>query len=727
MLSGYIVVRRASWPLEQIKALAVDFKPALLRREKYQQALTDARKVLLAALDEALINFPPSHERTVVYNVRKLVFQGKKTTSQSILALQSTNLSVLFEQMWLCELECQQADAEFEQFYLQAWMQNRQILHKWAQDEQLKRALLFSSHDLLRQLSTISPPTTERWDKNERSTVFSLLRYGTKMATQTTPLSRFATVNLQALEPVESDLKVPDWDRELVKITPNVALLPHIYKVLLKTPAFRMGNLCRLNPSIERTEGHYYWCHTPESEEQLQKAATSPLLDWLYEQLQTPHTSKQLSAELAALSDAAPDAAEQYVLQLIEKGFLTWVWPVDGYSPSWCGQLYQYLGFLAGGSSEASVVQTAFLLQWLRTAARTLPYQSVQEAQQTQVAALEQVTTFFEQHQYGPPPEFSPENLFYEDVAHSEHYPFDTKRIAAAIAAVKNNMDRQPVPQHPLYAQLWTLAAKAEQGISLTAAVRLYIETNEIPFATPPTVAAKGGWVLRPAADGHWQVTHSYAGTGKLAARWLHLFPARYVQYFQEKAEQEGFYTFPYHSWFNANFQPALGKSCLLSGSRSAKGALVQNWRIKALPEGELGLFDAQQQRIQLHDPGLEAQEAKPLSAQLLFAAGVSPHHLGNFQPTEKRQIATAYFINPVRLNRSLEWLWLREKLSEIGLLRPFFVEIPGHSAQYIDPDSPMLMQLFAQLMEKHPQAECTLWSAEWGKWDYALEVVVED
>jgi Lantibiotic dehydratase, N terminus len=724
MLSGYVVVRRAGWPLSRLRALAVDFTPALERREKFQQALLDAKKVLLAALDEALEQMSPSAERTVIYNVRKLVFQGKKTTSQSIVTLQGTNLSVLFEQMWLCELECQQADQEFEAFYYEAWMENRQTLHNWTQDETIQRTLLFTSHDLLQQLSRCKPPSAERWDKNERSAIFSLLRYGCKMATQTSPLSRFASVNIQTFSAQTNYDDEPELGRENIKITPNVALLPHFYAVLRGSSSFVQAQKCRVNPSLWLTDEQVFWCFTKDQEEQLQQANCTPLLVHLAEKGQQSLDFNHLCAEIQSLTAADLLEVQQYLLKLFEVGVLEWIWPVDGYSPGWCGQLYQYLGFLAEGSQDERVVQTAFLQQWLRTAARTIPYQSVDEARQTQVEAFEQVRLFFERYDYQMPPELRAETLFYEDMAHSECYTFDEAAIVNAVAAVKSQMESRPIPVSEVYGRLWTLAHAHENGISLTETVAELTQGEFDAISSVSPQPTHGGWVLRPSADHNWRVHHFYPGTGKLAARWLHLFPARYTTHYQERAA--AYYAFPVHAPFNANFQPPLGKACLSANSRFQQGELVQNWRIKAGQDGALNVLDANGQQIVMHDLGLEAQEAKSLSAQLLFAAAVSPQHIGELKQESVVELPTNYFINPVRLNRTQEWLWLREKLMNIGLNCPFFITTDQHAAQYIDPNSPMLIQLLLQILQQADAGMCQVWAAEFGPFDHAIELVVE-
>ncbi|MBC7778419.1 MAG: lantibiotic dehydratase [Phycisphaerae bacterium] len=229
-----------------------------------QNAEQDSARQLLKAFEDALVSLPDSPLRTSVYNARKDFYQRRKLPSPNFeVSIQAEkDLVKLLDclQIWHKTLQEKQAA---EDRFAQNLEANYRSLQAISSDAMMQRALLFASHDLLNSLPAFAEKPVVQFDKKDRRAAFSLLQYLTRSVFKTSPLGRFTTVQIRSFRNIDGvtsshPVNIPEGSSEQIGewldykplITPNVALLPAIYEVLLREPAFFQSLSLSLNPCI---------------------------------------------------------------------------------------------------------------------------------------------------------------------------------------------------------------------------------------------------------------------------------------------------------------------------------------------------------------------------------------------------------------------------------------------------------------------------------------------
>jgi hypothetical protein len=694
------------------------------------------RQTLLQACDQALKLLPENAQRSSVYNARKRIFNGRKPTAAQFSELPE-NLRLLSGNWLMAQDVASREKLALEQAYASALLKGYELIQRMAGQPDICAALLYSSHDLLEQLPALLQKPPGKWRKKEKQTARALARYVVRAASKTSPFSRFTTVGLQQEKvPEEAFL---DYK---YSVTPNAGLLPAIYDVLLQHPVFYRSLRIRLNPCITRCTDLYEWLHYNGEQEGFQQAPGTPILnatvEWLLQQgRQAPF--HETATFLQSLTDADVSSLEQWLLELIDTGFAEWELPESGLSPSWAGNLYQYLGAL---EAEQVIIETAHLLQWLRTVARTLPYMDAVSGIQAQRDARQQLQDYFERHK-GKCPEIPLERIWYEDVEYSP--PVIVPKEALSDFAESIEWLRSQTAPHELSGMRHDFQAfvrRQETPVSWLSAARRFLETGK-PAADQPeksrSLRGKTGALIQPYFEnGCWKavVNALYPGGGKMLARWVHLFPTAVQKKLQEWNQgAEGLAAYPFQGWYNANFQPAVCPAFLAAPGDRRKysaAALLGNLTVSVENES-LVLADAVSGRpLHLTDLGLEAVETRPPAMQLLWHSGVpyvSIRMLLQDQPLQTVVTARGWRYRPrveteqlvlARAAWHLEpadykpWQGLtgfdffqsvRAAMKEAEIPRRFFAWLGTDKPQYFDMDSPLLMMLFEKLLHRANQA----------------------
>lgn len=314
-----------------------------------------------------LYALPESPLRTAVYNARRKWHKRVLGENWMPVAIspdwwQSPACAALCAalQDWNDWVEtASQAQAQNQAGYLaQLWAEYGQ-LQRLAQHPVLLQALLFSSHDLLAALPAFNRKDPAQFAKKDRQLARSLWQYATRAAFKTSPLSHFTGICLKRLgdlptggnpDGVHIPSGAPAFHTHKSVVTPNVALLPALYNLLLAAPAFYRSLSVSLNPCIvDKTNPAYEWLFYNGELESFQRAGANPAIDFVVETLlerQRRIPFPELCHQLREISEDTPEKTERYLLDLVDIGLLEWQLPEKGLSPGWCGKLYQFLGFL---------------------------------------------------------------------------------------------------------------------------------------------------------------------------------------------------------------------------------------------------------------------------------------------------------------------------------------------------------------------------------------------
>jgi len=628
----------------------------------------------------------------------------------------------------------------------------RKALIQYAGHETIRRSLLFTSHSLLGELPDLASSNPENWHKKERRTALSLLHYFTRAATKTTPLSRLATVHLQYLDRPTADTEeqTPVFSTNKHIATPNVALLPGLYDVLLREPAFFNTLGIRLNPGLIPTDNGFEWLHHDGTQERFQRHDTNTSLQRIrafFEQQQQDIRFCDLTTALAMEAEDSPEDIQGYVFQLIDHGFIEWLWPEKGFSPGWCGGLYNYLGFLP---ASAMLTDAAYLLQWLRTAARSISFQSISEARETQCEALAQCRTFFERYD-GACPVAAPEHVFYEDVEApaQDHLPVEVvqKGTHDFSNAIKNAAPYRITGLRAALILFGRQMLQTGESMPFLTFCRLFLEQKERSQSAEVIEnqinLEKTGALVQfyKTSSGEYRAVLNalYPGGGKMMARWLHLFPAGVREQLQNWWPDETF-AFPWQDWNNTNFQPVFAPEALaVPGGRvgEANGIALRDLLVFRDADGLQLREKIHKRQVVFSDLGLEAPNARPPVIQVLWHLGVPFISAGIFTQNadwdmlqvgvfwrkrieyqslilERAAWRVAPHVCQSRfIDSSLEafeqFISTRNILSEWDVPRFFFAGFSNGKTRFFDQNSPMLMQDFIKMLQQQVNEDLCL------------------
>jgi hypothetical protein len=469
-----------------------------------------------------------------------------------------------------------------------AFAHNIEALQALSRNEALQRALLFSSHDLLERLPVFQTSDPHQLNKAGRKIALSLWQYAARAAAKTTPLSRFALVSF--LNTATEKAELPDFLLETKAVlSPNSALLPAFYTALLQRPDFRHALKVQLNPALQLRNGRLLWWQYQIAEETecLREAEAGPVYTELIQLLaQGAIPYPDLLQALESWTELSRSEIEAWAEGLFEQGMLEWVWPVRGLESGWAGALYQLMGRIQG---DPVFDATAFCLQWLRGAARTIGFQAIEEAMQTQRNVQAECARYFEQQCMEGPPVPATQVLL-EDAERPTALPAP-KEILHQWAADLRKIWEKGARNHPSgalqQAHVFSKAAALLQNGDSMPFPDFARAVLEMPHGTPGIVQPlpyQGpiGALLQvfQEENGEYKavVNGLFAGGGKMFARWLHLTSGdaleqlrmRWMQ-LQDQDKQTIWCQFPFQSWSNANFQPSLAQfSLAVPGGRFA-------------------------------------------------------------------------------------------------------------------------------------------------------------
>ncbi|MFN0216786.1 MAG: lantibiotic dehydratase [Saprospiraceae bacterium] len=625
---------------------------------------------LLLAFDEALESLPNSDLRTTIYNARKDFYQRRKLPGSNFIASLQTGrvCSQILACIDLCQIaqkKKQDAAIEFEENLTANYLQLQSI----AQGDFLPRALLFASHDLLASLSHFAKKTSTQFDKKDRRTALSLLQYLTRAVFKTSPLGRFTTVqcktltnadqepdqsknrqDLNRVEKMQENVLGESWERLESKtlVSPNVAILPAIYEVLLREPLFYYSLNISLNPCITQDQGtlkgDLCWIYFDGEREAFQKIEQDPVAELVIKLLLNKHRKMAYQAFLDSLKtevDATETELQSFINQLIDIGLLEWELPERGLSPGWCGTLSNYLAYLP---ASQVLTETSYLLQWLRTAARTLPFQTIDEAQCLQRDSLQATKVFLEKYGSEMPP-IQPEQIFFEDTAQNSPMEWPEGTIEKLINQLaecwrQNEFHALPAFMARLYDFAEKLLPDGEKIDFIEFSKRFLAQKSSTNAEAPknpknPGHRGKIGALLQVFKEnGEYKavVNALYPGGGKLFARWLPLFPESVSTQLEawQNIENKTVASFPWQGWSNANFQPVVSSvSVAVPDGRmpNSKGGRVISIGDLAVCKNKQGipqLIEKQSNEpIMFNDLGLEAPVTRPPVMQILWHLGV--------------------------------------------------------------------------------------------------------
>ncbi|GAA5042564.1 lanthionine biosynthesis protein [Marivirga lumbricoides] len=209
--------------------------------------------------------------------------------------------------------------------------------------DNLQNGLLLSSNTLLDQIPKIINKHPKGYSKKEIKVELSLLQYLSRIYTKTSPFSSFTNLTLaEAKSEVEELIKLTEPADSKELITSHVRLNNYLFKYLKSIliqyrPAY-LKIYIRPNPTIEIKENHFHYLTNIHNIESFQQISTNAFLNLLLDLLKENKQGKRFEALINDTIDqvnATETEVENYIVQLVNLGFLEYNFQVSGLDPDW--------------------------------------------------------------------------------------------------------------------------------------------------------------------------------------------------------------------------------------------------------------------------------------------------------------------------------------------------------------------------------------------------------
>ncbi|MEZ4919934.1 MAG: lantibiotic dehydratase [Saprospiraceae bacterium] len=332
----FVLQRTAFFGDDVLLFLETDWYTCERELEHATASLLEARNTLLDILDQALLDIPPSELRSRVYKTRQLFHDKNKIKQEDRDSLPEPLIKAILA--WeKAHVQFEGSSKKLEITYQNELERSFTCIQSHAQNPKLQRALLFSSHSLLKRLPDLAQKPIQAWRKKDRQTALALAQYLIRAASKTSPLSWFTTLSVYD----KSGRNIQDNTR--VRLSLNVALLPYLYHILDQDEAFFNRYQFRLNPSFHNKQG---WVYFDGENEAFQDIDESPFFNALSDYLcslpgNIPYS--ELSQWLSEQTAGTQDQIHAFIRSLVDQGLIEPILPVNGLSANWHADLYIHL------------------------------------------------------------------------------------------------------------------------------------------------------------------------------------------------------------------------------------------------------------------------------------------------------------------------------------------------------------------------------------------------
>lgn len=343
--------------LKEAAHLLTSYKKYVDEKEKLKNNLCDALyPVIHRQLDDKV--------RLQLINLKRQLFNNKNINQSAIYLLPQhlqTELQVYLNRLEELNHFKHEHALKFE---AQQQIQRKQI-QQIAQLPELQNGLLLSSPLLYEQLSSFIKKDVERFKQKEHRTVFSLMRYISRMAFKTSPFSSFTYTGLATLsEAAKSHLPHEVYSR--LKL--NNAIFEYLKTILKRHPLLNEHLLIKLNITAEINDDKICFLSNFNNIESFQQINAKGLQLMLYQHLikhQKPVSLKQLIFKLHQdLKGPDYESIKLYLIKLVEAGMLEMSLGFSGMDEEWDHKLLIFLESLK--RVEPSVLPIIILFENLQ-------------------------------------------------------------------------------------------------------------------------------------------------------------------------------------------------------------------------------------------------------------------------------------------------------------------------------------------------------------------------
>ena len=209
-----------------------------------------------------------------------------------------------------------------------------QLLKDFAEKENFQKGIIQSSRSVYQRILSFNKKEITEFRKKEKQTARTLTQYIYRTVAKTSPFSHFTTIDLMSLK--NGVFQSKKESESISYLQYNNFLLLELKEMFLKKMSFVENTILRLNPSIIQNELEYCFIKNDRNVEIFQRLEKSEFLELIYNKLNTQgEVFKFFIKNIQNDVDAAEEELREYLMNLVEAGFLEFQWNFYGGEKEW--------------------------------------------------------------------------------------------------------------------------------------------------------------------------------------------------------------------------------------------------------------------------------------------------------------------------------------------------------------------------------------------------------
>jgi len=296
--------------------------------------------------EKILLSFDSTFQKTTDYRLRAILINAKKDFQNYrfsfIKKLEKNNQDksysdLLFEisNYQTRKMELEKLKNEFVFTYRKEEIIQYLKLIDFFQNQNIQKGVLQSSHSLFNQLKKLDSNAFLDFRKKERQTLRALAQYFYRIGTKTSPFSHFTTLDL--LSEKDSIFRNENLEKEKSYFQFNNFILAELKNLLLQKPYFFRQLKLQVNPSLSVKNGEFHFIKNIKNVETVQQIEEAEILKIISQNIIPKEglVFKEVIQKLSDLIEADDESLENYLLELVEIGFLEWDFEFSGLTFEW--------------------------------------------------------------------------------------------------------------------------------------------------------------------------------------------------------------------------------------------------------------------------------------------------------------------------------------------------------------------------------------------------------
>lgn len=348
LLFPYVFVRYASGHHSEFGQLKMyDWISFSSDLKTVDEELKVVKDLLCDYLFREVSNTATIPEKQVLIDAKRDIYNERDVRELDRLSDIKPDLEThLFHRYILLKERKEASKLAWKQYYEEHLSKDHASVRELASNELFLKGIRLSSKDLFDQMVLYLNDPIENLTSKQLKIEYSLLRYLTRMYFKTSPFSTFTHVGLADVRASTVPLQLPSGYSVKSRVRLNNRMFDHIKNLLSTHPEINDSLFIIFNPTITLKGQSVSFLINFHNLESFQTIEGNPVIHRLLEIRDSQRRSISLKKMVGYLSneiDATETAIKNYLLNLIEIGFLEFDFRVSALSPDWDTSLIEQL------------------------------------------------------------------------------------------------------------------------------------------------------------------------------------------------------------------------------------------------------------------------------------------------------------------------------------------------------------------------------------------------